>query len=91
MFNRQGAPCNMTLAVSDCLSITQGTDSAWPTGVSDHRGLDLGSAASWNVRDLWAHTDNGTVLATGSVDATVPSTDVVMFTLTPAATTRRYE
>jgi hypothetical protein len=36
------------------------------------------------VRDLWKHTDNGTVAADGELTAVVGSQDVVMVTLTPA-------
>lgn len=42
------------------------------------------AAAGWKVRDLWAHSDNGTLAVGGRVEAAVPAADVVMFTLTPA-------
>ena len=43
------------------------------------------SAASYTIRDLWSHTDNGTVAAGGSLTVMVGDTDVVMITLTPVA------
>jgi hypothetical protein len=38
------------------------------------------------VRDLWQHTDNGTLVVGGAatVVVPVPGADAVMFTLTPA-------
>ena len=41
------------------------------------------ASAQYKLRDLWAHTDNGTVGGMGSVSATVGGEDVVMFTLVP--------
>jgi len=46
------------------------------------------SAANYTVRDLWAHTNNGTVAADGSLTVMVGHSakawgDVVMLTLTP--------
>ena len=38
----------------------------------------------WAVRDLWRHTNNGTLAKGGSITQVVPPSDVVMFTLTPA-------
>lgn len=37
----------------------------------------------WVVRDLWRHTNNGTLGKGGSITQVVPASDVVMFTLTP--------
>ena len=42
-------------------------------------------ATSYKMRDLWKHSDNGTVSATGAVTVEVGSADVVMITLTPVA------
>ena len=40
-------------------------------------------AASYKVRDLWAHSDNGTVASTGALTVLVGGEDVVMVKLTP--------
>jgi alpha-galactosidase len=42
------------------------------------------ASQTYKVRDLWAHTDNGTVSSTGSVTAVVGGFDVVMITLRPS-------
>ena len=47
-------------------------------------GLEEDEASARTVRDLWKHTDNGTVAADGELTAVVGSQDVVMVTLTPA-------
>jgi hypothetical protein len=44
-----------------------------------------GGCNNYKVRDLWAHTDNGTVSCTGSVTAVVGGFDVVMITLRPSS------
>ena len=59
-----------------------------PASMTLELGDIVGDAAAagtdaWEVRDLWAHTDNGTVSTTGSIAATVGGTDVVMLTLRP--------
>lgn len=59
-----------------------------PASMTLELGDIVGDAAAagtdaWEVRDLWAHTDNGTVSTAGSIAATVGGTDVVMLTLRP--------
>ena len=50
--------------------------------MSFHLGDVMASADStWAVRDLWSHTDNGTVAGSGHLDVTVPPQDVVMVRL----------
>ena len=46
-------------------------------------GHEGGGAGNYAVRDLWAHTDNGTVAASGSITALVGKEDVVMIVLAP--------
>ena len=41
------------------------------------------TASSYKVRDLWAHSDNGTVASGSSLSASVSGEDAVMLTLTP--------
>jgi hypothetical protein len=53
--------------------------------VGDIVGGHTSTSNEWEVRDLWAHTDNGTVSSTGSIALTVGGDDVVMLTLRPAA------
>ena len=38
----------------------------------------------WKVRDVWQHTDNGTLASDGKLLVTVPPEDVVMVTLRAA-------
>ena len=42
-----------------------------------------GQGGGWKVRDLWAHSDNGTLAAGGKLTADVPGGDAVMLILTP--------
>eukprot|EP00937_MAST-01D_sp_MAST-1D-sp2_P004890 g4890.t1 len=77
MFNRAAAPAGMTLEMADIAAAGASAGAGVGTGA--------GSARQWTVRDLWAHTDNGTVSATGSVSATVGGNDVVMLVLRPVA------
>eukprot|EP01048_Picozoa_sp_COSAG05_P008650 COSAG05_NODE_669_length_7998_cov_24.003671_5_plen_74_part_00 len=39
----------------------------------------------WRIRDLWQHTDNGTLPVGGVMTVEVPAADAVMFTLSPLA------
>jgi hypothetical protein len=41
------------------------------------------AATSYKVRDVWAHSDNGTVSSTGQLTALVGAEDIVMVKLTP--------
>ena len=69
MLNRAGSDTfSMTLALKDLKLVN-------PT---------VAAGGSYKVRDLWAHTDNGTLAADGQITATVGAYDVVMVTLTPA-------
>jgi hypothetical protein len=70
-FNRGSANTNMTLQLAD-LSVVNADSviDAYANGLA--------------VRDLWRHTDNGTVATSGHVTAVVAPQDVVMLTLTPA-------
>ena len=42
------------------------------------------TASQYRVRDLWSHTENGTVAADGELTVMVGAQDVAMVTLTPA-------
>ena len=42
------------------------------------------TASQYRVRDLWGHTENGTVAADGELKLMVGAQDVAMVTLTPA-------
>lgn len=68
MFGRSAG--NMTLALSD-LKIVGGSAAA------------SAPPKAYKVRDLWAHSDNGTFAASDSITAAVSAEDVVMLTLTP--------
>lgn len=70
-FNRKGSAVTMTLSAADV-------------------GASAGSAGAggrtetyWKVRDLWTHTNNGTLSTDGVLVVTVPATDAVMITLMP--------
>ena len=53
--------------------------------LSDTKVVNPAAAAShYRVRDLWSHTENGTVAADGELTAMVGAQDVAMVTLTPA-------
>ena len=41
--------------------------------------------ADWKIRDLWTHTNNGTLKTGGAIIQVVPPGDVVMLTLSPAS------
>ena len=41
------------------------------------------SAGAYTMRDLWRHSDNGTINANSQITVEVPAADVVMITLTP--------
>ena len=80
MFNRQSAPTSMTLEVADLNRSPQQRSS------NDMQQ----PPTTYKVRDLWKHTDNGTVSNTpasgypSNVTAVVGGFDVVMITLTAA-------
>ena len=42
-----------------------------------------GKVGGWKVRDLWAHSDNGTLAAGGKITTDVPGGDAVMMILSP--------
>ena len=73
LLNRGNGPTNVTLALSDLGKITGGLQAA------------AAVARKFAVRDLWAHSNNGTVSADGSITVLVGMYDVAMLTLTPAA------
>ena len=75
-FNRNWQPRNMTLVAADVATV-----------VMQHGDGGLGeqAAAAWHVRDLWAHTENGTLAATGTMKVTVPGESAIMISLKPAA------
>ena len=53
--------------------------------LSDTKVVNPAAAAShYRVRDLWSHTENGTVAADGELTVMVGAQDVAMVTLTPA-------
>lgn len=68
-FNRGNGPANMTLALDDLAKL------------GDTRPVPNDT---YLIRDLWAHSDNGTVSPRGSITALVGREDVVMITLTPS-------
>lgn len=63
----------MTFEATDLQSLVVHTDGR--SGIANN---------GWVVRDLWRHTNNGTLGKGGSITQVVPPNDVVMFTLTPA-------
>ena len=75
MFNREGGEYNMTFHESDLRAL----------GATSNGGdtSNWGASAGWRVRDVWAHTDNGTLSTDAVIAVNVPGTDVVMFVLTP--------
>jgi len=76
LFSRSG-DTNLTLALSD-LKLAGGSAAAADVAAA------AAASSGYTVRDLWKHTDNGTVAADGELTAVVGSQDVVMVTLTPA-------
>ncbi len=52
-------------------------------GVGISTGLVPPVTADWKIRDLWTHTNNGTLAKGGAMIRVVPAGDVVMFTLSP--------
>ena len=43
------------------------------------------AAGGWKIRDLWQHSDNGTLAAGSAMTRVVPGADALMFTLGPIA------
>jgi hypothetical protein len=97
-FNRQSGAVNMSLAAADVAGAGSWARSHAPTppsavaaaaASSSMQRLVAGSeqvaGPVWNVRDLWSRTSNGTLGATSLLSVTVPGSDAVMVTLTPAA------
>ena len=68
MFNREGGNYTMTFHESDLRALGA------PSSTTE---------AGWRVRDVWAHTDNGTLDTGAALTINVPGQDVVMFILTP--------
>jgi hypothetical protein len=75
LLNRGGAPVNVTLSLQDLGLVAD---------LASQAGSSFGAVSQYTVRDLWAHVDNGTVAAGGSITALVGKQDVVMISLTPA-------
>ena len=76
MFSRDEST-TMTLEETDLHAmIMMGDGSVAEVGV----GAEVGA---WKVRDLWAHSDNGTLDAGGKITVDVPGGDAVMLILTP--------
>ena len=79
MFNEGGNPgARMTFAEEDLRALGGHAPAHAPAHT---RGG--GGGGGWKVRDLWRHTDNGTLAVGGTIQVLVPSADAVMFTLTP--------
>eukprot|EP00039_Didymoeca_costata_P021050 m.343237 g.343237 ORF g.343237 m.343237 type:complete len:490 (+) comp22544_c0_seq1:100-1569(+) len=76
-YNRNGNPTPMTLVLSDIVNDY--------TCAEKINGETCIPATSYAVRDLWQHTDNGTVPASGQINITVPPSEVVMITLRPTS------
>jgi alpha-galactosidase len=76
--NRAGGPTNMTLALQDLAKVPV------VSGVVESVGQEeAGVVSKYAVRDLWAHSDNGTVGSSDVITTLVGKLDVVMLTLTP--------
>jgi hypothetical protein len=71
MFNRNHDDAPMTLEEVDLRTLLEPEP--------EPRG-----GGGWQIRDLWAHTDNGTLAPGGSLARVVPGNDALMFTLTPS-------
>ena len=88
LLNRGGGPANRSLALADlALAAEQDNDDRALAGGGQTAAVAAAAAAaqSFAVRDVWAHTDNGTVAAaTGVLTALVGKQDVVMLVLTPS-------
>ena len=88
LLNRGGGPANRSLALADLdLAAEQDNDDRALAGGGQTAAVAAAAAAaqSFAVRDVWAHTDNGTVAAaTGVLTALVGKQDVVMLVLTPS-------
>jgi hypothetical protein len=83
MFNREswppGSNTSMTLQESDLHSLMPSSTTTTTTLQGSAKG------GGWKIRDLWQHTDNGTLPAGGAMTVVVPGADAVMFTLSPLA------
>ena len=85
LFNRGNAAANMTLEVADLASLSSRSSVVRGGNSSSSSSSSSSSIGLFTVRDLWKHTDNGTVASSGRVTATVGPQDVVMLRLTPAS------
>ena len=75
--NALGATSNALGATSKALGATSKA-----LGATSNGGTE---SAGWRVRDVWAHTDNGTLSTDAVLPVEVPGEDVVMLVLTPIA------
>jgi alpha-galactosidase len=102
MFNRGGNDAAMTFEEADLHSLmmmhssggggdssSSSSSSSGGGGGGGGGGGDGGSAGGWEVRDLWKHTDNGTLAEGGKITQVIPGGDVVMVTLTPLTPAKR--
>lgn len=74
MFNRNSSAGSLTFDIADLASL--------------YAGSDKGLADAYHVRDLWKHTENGTLMTTSASTAFVAPVggqDAVMMTLTPTS------
>ena len=85
LLNRGNGPTNMTLALTDLSKVAPPPPAGGGRVVAAGYDTYYMTAKQFAVRDLWAHSENGTVSANGSITALVGREDVVMLTLTPAA------
>ena len=88
MFNRQSSRpgtsnVSMTFQESDLHSLMLSSTIA--PGASKGNPKANPQGKGWRIRDLWQHTDNGTLPVGGVMTVEVPAADAVMFTLSPLA------
>ena len=92
--NRNSGPLNLTLSLLD-LDLTiaaaaydddnRSQHGSPPTTKTTTSPLLEPEPSSYAVRDLWAHTDNGTVAGDANLTVEVGGEDVVVVALTPPA------
>ena len=76
---------NLTNGALAVVFINAGTVAApVPCNKACFAAMGVRSTANFSARDLWTHTDNGTVTAAAGLTVTVAPSAAVMYKLTPA-------